>query len=89
MENYFAYMGRSVDKDRLLQVRLPEELWRRVETFLQRLAGLPCWIDSELSRVIFGAKQNRDVWKEIFRTGRAPNSAMVLAQPLDVNRMIQ
>lgn len=41
IENYNAYTGRLVDKDRLLQYPLPEDLWTRIENFLRNLAALP------------------------------------------------
>ena len=45
IENYNAYTGRMIDKEKLLHYPLPEELWKRIKTFLTRLASLPCWID--------------------------------------------
>ena len=33
IENYYAWMGQVADKERLLQHRLPEELWKRIEVF--------------------------------------------------------
>ena len=58
IENYFAVTGKLIEKDRLMQHRLPEDVWARVETFLDRLSGLPAWIDKNLSNTVFGAKQN-------------------------------
>lgn len=88
IEHYFAFMGTMIDKERLLHRALPEELWRRVEMFLRNLASLPCWIDKNLSLTVFGAKQPRDFWTQIFETGRAPNGVRVLAEPLDISKMI-
>ncbi len=89
IQNFFAWTGRVVDEERLLQVPLPDELWRRIENFLQNLSRLPCWVDRNLSTTVFGAKQNYDFWKIVFQTGKAPNGVQVLAQPLDLNQMIQ
>ena len=89
IENYNAFTGRLVDKDRLFHHSLPEELWQRIENFLRNLAALPCWIDRNLSNTIFGVKQNLDFWKQIFDTGTAPTGVRVLAQPLDLHHMIQ
>lgn len=89
IENYFAFTGAMVDKERLLHRSLPEELWRRIEMFLRSLAALPCWIDKNLSLTVFGAKQPREFWYQIFETGLAPNRVRVLAEPLDISRMIQ
>jgi hypothetical protein len=60
-----------------------------METFLRRLAGLPCWIDKNLSKTVFGAKQNRDFWAQIFKTGQAPTGVRVLAKPIDVMEMMK
>lgn len=89
IENYYAWTGRPVDRDRILQQRFPEDLWRRIELFLRNLAALPCWIDNGLSITVFGTKQNADFWKAIFETGKAPTGVRVLAKPLDLNTMIQ
>lgn len=89
IEHYYAWTGQVVDQERLLHRQFPGDLWRRVELFLQNLADLPCWIDKGLSITVFGAKQNSEFWKAIFETGRAPTGVSVLAQPLDLQRMIQ
>ncbi len=89
IENYFAYTGRMVEKDRLMLTEFPEELWRRIEAVLRNISKLPCWIDKELSKTVFGAKQNQDYWKTIFTTGKSPSGVVVLAKKLDLNTMIQ
>ena len=38
---------------------------------------------------MFGAKQNLDFWKKVFETGIAPAGLRVLAQPLNLQTMIQ
>ena len=89
IEHYNAWTGRKIDRDRLLHYKLPEDLWRRISNFLTKLAGLPCWIDKNLSITVFGAKQNLDFWKKVFSTGSTPAGVRVLAQPLDLQAMIQ
>lgn len=89
IEHYFAWTGQAIDRERLLQRSIPEDLWRRIEAFLRNLAALPCWVDKRLSTTVFGAKQNFDFWRTVFQTGKAPTGVPVLAQPLDLNRMIQ
>jgi hypothetical protein len=42
-----------------------------------------------LSSTVFGAKQNLDFWKQIFKTGKSPSGVQVLAQSLDLNSMIR
>ena len=89
ISNYFAYSMKVVAEDRLLHKRLPDEVWDSIRNFLESLAGLPCWIDSNLSVTVFGPKQNRDYWEKIFETGQDPSGIQVLAQPLDPFQMIQ
>lgn len=89
IENYYAFAGHQVDRERLFQRAFPEALWRRIEAFLRHLAVLPCWVDRNLSSTVFGAKQNRDFWKKVFETGKTPSGVRVLAQPLELMRMIQ
>ncbi len=89
IEHYFAFTAQMVDRDRLLQRNLPDTLWDHMENSLVSLAGLPCWVDRNLSTTVFGSKQNLDFWEMIFQTGKAPTGVQVLAQPLDLNRMIQ
>ena len=89
IENYFAVTGKLIEKDRLMQSRLPEDVWARVKTFLDRLSGLPAWIDKNLSNTVFGAKQNRDFWTEVFKTGRSPGGVQVFTGPINVIEMMQ
>lgn len=89
IEQYYAWTGKMVDKERLLQYRMSDDLWDRLGTFLRNLSKLPCWIDRQLSTTVFGAKQNRDYWMTVFYTGKSPSGVPVLAQPIDLNRMIQ
>ncbi|MBM4025759.1 MAG: HNH endonuclease [Planctomycetes bacterium] len=88
IENYNAYTGRMIDKERLLQYALPEDLWQRIRTFLNNLGALPCWIDKNLSNTVFGAKQNRDFWTDVFKTGKTQTGVRVLAEPLNLQTMI-
>jgi len=89
IENYNAFTGKVVDRERLLHVPLPDDLWARIEAFLRNLATLPCWIDKSLSATVFGGKQNLDFWKVVFDTGKAPTGVRVLSRPLDLPTMIQ
>lgn len=89
IEQYYAWTGKHVDKERLLQYKMPADLWQRVDAFLENLARLPCWVDSGLSTTVFGAKQNRDFWRVTFETGKTPSGVRVLTKPLDINEMIQ
>lgn len=87
--NYYAYTGKLLHEDRLLHTRLPDELWDRLNNFLESLARLPCWIDHNLGTTVFGPKQNADYWERVFQTGKAPSNIQILAAPLDLNEMIR
>jgi len=87
--HYFAYMGKVVHEDRLLQTRLPDALWDRMRSFFVSLSRLPCWVDRNLSTTVFGPKQNLDFWEKVFESGKAPSGIPILAQPLDLNTMIR
>jgi hypothetical protein len=89
MANYFAYTGKVVYEDRLLQYLLPDELWERVHNFLESLSTLPCWVDRNLSTTVFGPKQNLDYWERVFQTGKSTSGIQILTQPLDLNLMIR
>jgi hypothetical protein len=89
IRNFYAYTGQFLDEERLFQVQHPEALWGRLENFLTNLRGLPCWVDRNLSGMVFGAKQNRDFWLAIFQKGVAPNGKRVLTEPIDINKMIK
>jgi len=89
IEHYFAFTAQMYDKDRLLHRPLPDALWEHMRNFLISLTGLPCWFDKNLSTTVFGPKQNLDFWEQVFRTGKAPTGIQILAQPLDLNQMIQ
>lgn len=89
IENYFVVTGNPIEKDRLMQYRFPDDLWDRIETFLRRLSELPAWIDKNLSTTVFGAKQNREFWAEVFNTGKTPGGVQVFAKPINVIEMMQ
>jgi hypothetical protein len=89
VKNFFAYTAQVVEDDQLFQAQIPEVLWQRIRNFLVSLRGLPCWVDRNLSGTVFGAKQNREYWMAIFKTGVAPGGTRVLSQGLDINVMIK
>jgi hypothetical protein len=89
VEQYYAWTGRYVEKDKLLQYKMSDDMWARIEAFVQNLCALPCWVDKSLSTTVFGAKQNRDYWRTAFQSGKTPTGVRVLAKPLDINEMIK
>lgn len=89
IEHCFAVTGELVEKDRLMQHRLPENVWARIETFLRNLAGQAAWVDKNLSGTVFGAKQNREFWAEAFKTGRGSSGVQIFAGRIDVIDMMR
>lgn len=87
MRFFFNCQGRTFkEKDAILQDVIPEQLWANIEAFIQNLADLPLWKNTELQ--IFGSKENYDSWSQIFNTGRARTGELVLAEPLNIYTMI-
>lgn len=89
IEHYFAFAAQMYDSEKLLHRPLPDALWDHMRNFLTALSGLPCWSDKNLSTTVFGPKQNLDFWEKVFQTGQTPLGVQILAQPLDLNQMIQ
>jgi hypothetical protein len=88
IENYYAWTGKMLDKESMFHQRIPEECWQRVECVLKNIAALPCWVDKNLSKTVFGSKQPLEFWATIFKTGKAPTGVQVLAQPLELQKLI-
>ena len=89
IEHCFAVTGEPSEGDRLMERRLPENVWARIETFLRRLAGLPAWVDKNLSGTVFGAKQNREFWTQVFKTGHSSSGVQIFAGRMDVIDMMR
>ena len=89
IEHCFAVTGEPSEGDRLMERRLPENVWARIETFLRRLAGLPAWVDKNLSGTVFGAKQNREFWTQVFKTGHSSSGVQIFAGRVDVIDMMR
>jgi hypothetical protein len=89
ISNYFRHMGKPFQGKKLFQYRFPEQLWVNIGNFVENLKRLPVWINRDLASSVFGGKQNYDYWQAIFETSNTPQGVRVLAQPLDLNRMIE
>lgn len=86
---YFIMQGIPDPKERLFQTVFPEQVWENMRIFLRRLAGMPVWLNKDLSETVFGGKQNNNYWKAIFTTGKTPQNMQVLAEPVNLITMIQ
>ncbi len=88
IKNYYIMQGKPIQEDKLFQYKFPEPLWQKIRTFVRNLACLPIWMNTEMSSTIFGGKQNYGFWQMIFESGKAPSNVQVLAQPIDLMKMI-
>lgn len=86
---YFTWIGQPVDEHRLFEYKFPEPLWDRVRSYIKNLVRLPVWVNRELSQTVFGGKQNYDYWKTIFETAKTPQGQQVLAEPINIMKMIE
>ncbi len=88
IKNFYIMQGKPIQEDKLFQYKFPEPLWQKIRTFIKNLCGLPLWANREMSSTIFGGKQNYAFWQTIFESGKAPSNVQVLAQPIDLMKMI-
>jgi hypothetical protein len=84
----FVLSGKPIHAEKLFQYRFPEPLWDIMRIFIKNFRNLPLWINKELSSTIFGAKQNPGFWQTIFETGRSNQGVPVLAEPIDLTKML-
>ena len=86
---YFIMQGIPDPAEKLFQVPFPEQVWENMRKFLRSLSALPVWVNIELSDSVFGGKQNNSHWQAIFTTGKSPQGMQVLAEPINLIKMIQ
>ncbi len=86
---YFVMHGAISPEDRLFQMPIPDQVWENMRNFLRNLAAMPVWVNLELSESVFGGKQNANYWKAVFTTGKTPQGMQVLADPVNLIKMIQ
>ena len=89
VRNYFIMQGRVVEESRLFQYRFPEPLWELIEHLIANLRDMPVWANTALATTVFGGKRTHPYWQTIFETGRTPDGQQVLAEPMDVMKLIK
>ena len=89
IKNYFIMQGKPIQESKLFQYKFPEPLWEKIKIFIRNMANLPVWINKELSSTVFGGKQVNDYWQTIFETGKSSQGLQVLAEPIDLMKMIK
>jgi hypothetical protein len=89
IKNYFTmHSSKYYNEKKLFQYKFPETLWGKIEIFTKNLSILPVWINKDLSNTVFGGKQNNDFWQTIFEKGKSPQGLQVLAEPINLMKMI-
>lgn len=88
IKNYFIMQGTPIQENKLFQYRFPEPLWERIKMFVRNLSNLPVWVNKELSSTAFGGKQNYEYWQGIFEKGKTPQGLQVLAEPINLMKMV-
>ena len=88
IKNYFIMQGMPIQEDKLFQYHFPVPLWERIRTFTRNLSNLPIWVNKELSSTAFGGKQNYEYWQEIFEKGKTQQGLQILAEPINLMKMI-
>lgn len=86
---FYVVQGVPFSQTRLFQVRHPDAVWSNIENYVKNLAGLPLWFNNALSLTVFGGKQNYEFWNRIFTTGKSPQGQQVLAEPINLLKMVQ
>src|ERR1041384_1922315 len=88
IKNYFIMQGTPIQEEKLFQYHFPVPLWERIRTFIRNLSNLPVWVNKELSSTVFGGKQNYEYWQGIFEKGKTQQGHQVLAEPINLMKMI-
>lgn len=88
-QNHFLMQGVPFQKERLFQYNFPDSLWEVIRKFVKNMSNLPVWINKELSPTVFGGKQNYKYWQGIFLTGKTQQGLQVLAEPINLMKMIE
>jgi len=88
IRNYFIMQGTPIEESKLFQYKFPVPLWERIRTFVRNFSLLPLWSNTALSSTVFGGKQNYEYWQCIFEKGKTPQGQQVLAEPINLMKMI-
>lgn len=62
---HFHALGKPVDPEKLFQYRFSNILWDQIRAYVRNLAGLPVWVNTQLSLTVFGGKQNYEYWQTV------------------------
>lgn len=90
VKRYYLMQGITVEEEELFQHKFPDLLWDHLRRLIRNFAALPVWVNRSptISSAVFGGKQTYDVWKHIFDTGTTPSGLNVLAQGVNLDRLL-
>ncbi|MDI1495945.1 MAG: HNH endonuclease [Cenarchaeum symbiont of Oopsacas minuta] len=88
IREHFIHMGKHIEDDKPFQEPFPEQLWTHIAHFMKNLIGLPVWVNKDLSKTVFGGKQNNAYWEHVFRTGKTHSGSQIMPSGLNFIRMI-
>lgn len=89
VQSYFITTGKPIDEKKLFQYLIPDACWENIGNFIGALKRLPLWVNEDLSKSVFGGKQNNDYWQSIFESGRTPTGIDVMPTGINVMEMIK
>ena len=87
IKSFFLMNGKRIDEQNLFQIKFPDPLWTRIQSFVRSLRDLPLWKDRTMANTVFGGKPGYDYWKDIFSEGKTPDGRIVLAKPINYIEM--
>jgi hypothetical protein len=88
IRSYFIMQGVPIEESKLFQYKFSVPLWERIRTFVRNFSELPLWSNTSLSSTVFGGKQKYEFWQCVFEKGKTPQGAQVLAEPINLMKMI-
>jgi len=89
ISNYFSMQGKPLTEEKLFQYKFPEPLFEIIRIFIRNLRNLKIWLDRELSKTVFGGKQNYQYWQMVFENGVTPQGLQILPEPINLMEMIK
>lgn len=88
IKNFFIMQSHYIKEEKIFQYPFPQPLWDKIRLLICNLRNLPVWSNKQLSSTVFGGKQNYEYWQTIFETARSPQGIHVLAEPVNIMKMI-
>ncbi len=89
VEHHLLTLGKVINRDKIFQYPLPEQLWTNIGNFIENLARRPLWVDRQASSTLFGGKQTYSFWQSIFESGTSTAGQKVMPDGLNIMEMIK